>query len=52
MRSDLQQTWRRLKRRLGSRSRAARARYEAVNALCTALAEASVRRTPLRGCLC
>src|SRR5262249_15440336 len=51
MRNDLQQTWRRLKRRLGSRSRAARARYEAVSALCAALADAS-RSAELRGCLC
>jgi len=51
MRNDLQQTWRRLKRHLGSRSRAARARYDAVSALCAALADAS-RSAELRGCLC
>src|SRR5438132_1190260 len=43
MRHDLQLKWRRLKRHLGSRSRDARARYEAVNVLCAALAEASLR---------
>jgi len=52
MRHDLQLKWRRLKRHLGSASRDARARYEAVNVLCAALAAASLRAVPSRDCLC
>jgi hypothetical protein len=53
MRHDLHLTWLRLKRYLGSRNHAARARYEAVNALCAALVTASASAVPSsRSCLC